>query len=386
MTPRHSRADGRLAELDLLRFVASLAVLAFHYLIAFASVWGERPSELFPLVAPIAGLGILGVELFFVISGFVILMTVWGRGIGSFAWSRFVRLYPAYWLSLIAVIVVNGLIAAKGPDPDLTAGQYAVNATMVQRLFGLPDASGVYWSLWAELRFYLMMAIFVLIGITYRRVVAFMGLWLATAALVEWSKELGDLLGLDWLGALETTKAVTEAVMPRYAPYFVAGMALYLIRKHGSAWLPWLMVAAAYPIALHAALERVGSRIAKAGFKAMPVSDASVVITITLIFAVMSLVGLGVFRLRASRTLTALGGTTYPLYLLHSIVAIALIPALSGSLPPWLTALLTAAAAIVVSYLVYTCAERPIQRLLRPRRTPQTPAAPAVQVEKAAVP
>lgn len=57
-----------------------MAVLAFHYFIAFASVWGERPSELFPAISTLSGLGILGVELFFMISGFVILMSIWGRG------------------------------------------------------------------------------------------------------------------------------------------------------------------------------------------------------------------------------------------------------------------------------------------------------------------
>jgi peptidoglycan/LPS O-acetylase OafA/YrhL len=47
------------------------------------------------------------------------------------------------------------------------------------------------------------------------------------------------------------------------------------------------------------------------------------------------------------------------------------------------TATLTA---ILLSYLVYSFAERPIQRLLKPRRPAQTPTAPAVQVEKASVP
>ncbi|GAA3161630.1 acyltransferase family protein [Nonomuraea roseoviolacea] len=367
---RVARGDGRLAELDLLRFAAALAVLAFHYLVAYASVWGDRPAELFPAVAPFAGLGILGVELFFVISGFVILMSAWGRSLGAFARSRLVRLYPAYWLSLAAVAALYGLTDAKALDPKLTPGDYAVNATMFQRLFGVTDAAGVYWSLWAELRFYLIMAILVVIGVTYGRVLVLGGVWLAAALGAE-------LLGNDLLN---------EIVMPRYAPYFVAGMALYLIHKHGSAWLPWLYVVAGWAMSLHAALERVHGRIEVAGFKNMPVTDVSVIVTITLVYAVMALVALGLLRLRPSKFLTALGSTTYPLYLFHSAVAVALVPRLTGSLPPWLTATVTALAAIVLSYLVYTFAERPIQRLLRPRRTPRTHPAPAVQVEKASVP
>lgn len=368
--PKHARGDGRLAELDLLRFIAALAVLAFHYLVAYASVWGDRPAELFPALAPVAGLGILGVELFFIISGFVILMTIWGRGLGSFARSRLVRLYPAYWLSLLAVAGVYGLTSTKALDPKLSTGEYLVNATMFQRLFKIGDASGVYWSLWAELRFYLLITILVVAGVTYGRVLVFCGVWLVAA------------LGAELLG----NPVLNEILMPRYAPYFVAGMALYLIHKQGSAWLPWIYVAASYGMSLHAALERVHGRIELAGFKNMPVTDVSVVITMTLIYLVMALVALGLLRLRARPALTALGATTYPLYLFHSVIAAALVPLLVGDLPPWATAVITTVVAVVVSYAVYAFAERPIQRILKPRRASASTAAPVVEVEKTSVP
>ncbi|MEU8400135.1 acyltransferase [Nonomuraea sp. NPDC048892] len=359
-----------MAELDLLRFLAALAVVAFHYLVAYASVWGDRPAELFPALAPVAGLGILGVELFFIISGFVILMSVWGRGLGAFARSRLVRLYPAYWLSLAAIAALYGLTGAKALDPKLSPGEYLVNVTMLQRLFKLTDASGVYWSLWAELRFYLLISILVIVGVTYGRVLIFSGVWLAAV-----------------IGArIIENGTLDEIVMPDYAPYFIAGMALYLIHKHGSSWLPWLYVAAGYGLSIGSALDRVQRRIDLAGFKNMPVTGVSVVVTVTLIYLATSLVALGLLRLKPSRTLTALGGTTYPLYLFHSVIAVALIPLLIGDLPPWAVALATTLTAIVVSYLVYSFAERPIQRLLKPRRSTQTPSAPGVQVEKASVP
>ncbi|MET8007136.1 acyltransferase family protein [Nonomuraea glycinis] len=368
--PKHAHGDGRLAELDLLRFIAALAVLAFHYLVAYASVWGDRPAELFPAVAPVAGLGILGVELFFMISGFVILMSAWGRGLGAFARSRVVRLYPAYWLSLIAVAALYGLTSATALNPKLSPEHYLVNASMFQRLFKITDAAGVYWSLWAELRFYLLIAILVLVGVTYGRVLVFGGVWLAAA------------LGAELLG----DPVLNEIVMPRYAPYFVAGMALYLIHKHGSAWLPWIYFVAGWAMSLHSALERVHGRIKVAGFKNMPVTDLSVIITITLIFAVMALVALGLLRVRSRGWLTALGATTYPLYLFHSTIAVALIPLLVGDLPPWVVATVTTLAAVLLSYAVYFFAERPIQRLMKPRRTPQSTSTPAVQDEKASVP
>lgn len=355
-TPRGRPGPDRLAELDLLRFLAAMAVVAFHYLVAFASVWGERPSGLFAAVAPLAGLGILGVELFFMISGFVILMTAWGRGIGGFARSRFVRLYPAYWLSVAAIAALYGLTDARALNPRLSPGEYAVNLTMLQRAFGVTDANGVYWSLWVELRFYLLMASLVLIGVTLRRCLVFMALWLAAAALAAAVTDpaLASLLDL--------------VVMPRYAPYFVAGMALYLIHRFGSSVTPWLFVAAGYALALRSALERVRGRVELAGKAAMPVEDWMVVAAITVIFALMAAVALGVLSWLRAPALTTLGGLTYPLYLFHSPTAVLLIPALRDFLPPWATATVTTLAAIALSYAVYRFAERPIQALLRPRR------------------
>ncbi|MGW5683242.1 acyltransferase family protein [Nonomuraea sp. NPDC003754] len=380
MAARPAHPGGRLAELDLLRFIAAMAVLAFHFFVAFASVWGQRPSTLFPWIAPVAGLGILGVELFFVISGFVILMTVWGRGLGAFAWSRFVRLYPAYWVSLAAVALVYGVLAAKPLDPKLSVSGYLVNATMLQRLFDVTDAMGVYWSLWAELRFYLLISVVVIVGVTYRRILVFMSVWLAAAL---------ALVVPRWFGletALLDNEILAETVMPAYAGYFVAGMALYLIHRHGSAWLPWLLFGLSWVLAIDSAIGRVARRIEAAGFAAMPVTETGVVFTITLIFAVMAMVALGYFRMPSSPVLTALGGTTYPLYLFHSVVAVALIPPLVGTMPAWALGALATFITLLLSYLVYSCAERPIQRLLRPRRTPQSPPMPAVRVEKASVP
>ncbi|MCG5214914.1 acyltransferase family protein [Streptosporangium sp. KLBMP 9127] len=353
-------ARGRLAELDLLRFLAALAVVAFHYLVAFASIWGERPSDLFPGVAPLAGLGILGVELFFVISGFVILMTVWGRGIGGFARSRLVRLYPAYWLSILAVAGVYGLTRATALDPKLTAGEYAVNLSMLQRAFGVTDANGVYWSLWVELRFYVLIAVLVLAGVTMGRCLAFMGTWLAATLAATFLVPLlqpGDL----------PEYLVDLVVMPKYAPYFIAGMALFLIHRFGSTFVLWGFVAAGYCLALKSAVERVAGRVEAAGAKAMPVEEWMVFAAITVMFLVMAAVALGALSRLTWSGLTTLGGITYPLYLFHTPVAVLLIPAMRDTLPAWATAITTTLAGIAISFVVYRFAERPVQRLFRPR-------------------
>ncbi|MER5644085.1 acyltransferase [Streptosporangium sp. NPDC002524] len=346
------RGSGRLAELDLLRFLAAIAVLAFHYFIAFASVWGDRPAELFPAISTLSGLGILGVELFFMISGFVILMSIWGRGLGAFALSRLVRLYPAYWVSVAVTAAVYGLTAATALDPKLSLGEYGINLTMLQRALGVYDANGVYWSLWVELRFYVLISILVIAGVTLNRCLAFMGVWLLAAGYFAGSEEA-------W---------VDLVVMPKYAAYFVGGMAFFLMTKFGPRLVLWCLAGISGGLAVSAALDRVAGRIENVGYAAMPVPEWAVVATVVGFYVLMAMVALGWLGWLRWRGLVVLGALTYPLYLFHTPAAVLIVPALRDTLPPPLTALVTLLAAMAFSYVVYRVAERPLQEFVKSRR------------------
>jgi len=80
----------RLASLDLLRLVAALAVVLFHYLFR-GGITGDLDVE-YAAAAPFAIYGYLGVSLFFLISGFVIAWSAEGRTWQEFAVARFARL------------------------------------------------------------------------------------------------------------------------------------------------------------------------------------------------------------------------------------------------------------------------------------------------------
>ncbi|MFO7253684.1 MAG: acyltransferase [Actinomycetes bacterium] len=350
-----ARGSGRarLEELDLLRFLAALAVVVFHYMAASKSLWGVQPTRIFPSVAPLSVLGILGVELFFVISGFVILMSVMGRTAGEFAISRFTRLFPAYWFSVLAIFLLYTLTDVQGFRPNLSPTDYVVNLTMLQQGLGVGHASGVYWSLWVELRFYVIMAVFALIGITVRRVLIFMAFWLVAAAYV----------GNHDAPVLETL------LIPHHAPYFVAGMGFYLIHRFGSSFITWALVAGAYAFALREATERVAGRVKMVGAKDFPAPEWAVMIAITLIFAAVALVALGGLRWLRWRGLVTLGALTYPLYLLHQTVSAVLIPALEERMNAWLVVGITVGVSLVLSYGVWRFIEKPAQRLLKPRLT-----------------
>jgi len=163
------------------------------------------------------------------ISGFVICMSGWDRSPRAFLASRAGRLYPAFWACvLITTAVMTWFPLTEGiPLPHgLTGGDVAVNLTMLAAPLNVPYVDTIYWTLWYELRFYLLFMVMIALGLTRGRVLA---------------------LGVGWLAASVVVPAgvpLAELVMPQYAPYFVAGMTFYLIRRHGMALPRGLLLAA----------------------------------------------------------------------------------------------------------------------------------------------
>ncbi|WP_202637798.1 acyltransferase family protein [Bailinhaonella thermotolerans] len=333
--------------LDLLRFGAAFAVLCVHYLTTHRGLWGKRGTEVFPEVAGAAQLGNLGVQLFFVISGFVILMSVQGRGVGDFAVSRVARLFPAYWLSVAAFAVVYLATSLASTSPRIGARDYLTNLTMMQAGVGAGNADVVYWTLWVELRFYVLVCLLAAVGATVRNTLGFMAGWLVVSV---YAQAAGN----------ELLKVV---FVPKHAPFFIAGMAFFLIHRYGSALIPWGFVGVAWVLGMHQTV----TFATDLQYDRVPHADFAVMAVITAIFVLMGLVALGVFDRVRWRGLVVLGALTYPLYLFHQLVAVLLVPALRPHLGRWGVFAVTAGAAVLLSYLVYRFAERPGQRFLRAR-------------------
>ncbi len=210
--------------LDGLRFLAVLLVVVYHY-VAYGSEWGQPRTQAFPGLYVPAAYGWLGVQLFFLISGFVICLSCWGRSLSDFFTSRVVRLFPAYWFAVLATTLVVGLV--PGGTRPRPWQDVLTNLTMLEYPLGAPYVDGVYWSLWVEARFYLIFAVVVWLGLSYRRVLAFCLLWSAAGVLAF------SLPGVPLLQTL---------VMPEYCWFFIGGMAFHLMRRFGPDLLLWLLV------------------------------------------------------------------------------------------------------------------------------------------------
>ncbi len=145
----------RLGTLELGRFIAALAVMLSHWL----GVLGEHAG---PGVTVPGTPGPLGVEYFFVLSGFV-MMTAHHQDAGSFAaalrfWARRAgRIYPLYWVILLLAMA---MIASPWPGARGALAWVTLEPRLVQEIIAPA------WSLRYEIAFYLMfgLCLFPVIG------------------------------------------------------------------------------------------------------------------------------------------------------------------------------------------------------------------------------
>ncbi len=140
----------RYKELDALRGIAALMVVFFHF------TWGRPDSNFYFRV------GDMGVDLFFIISGFVIFMSLSKiKTSKEFIINRFCRLYPTYWACLtLTFILINIYYHYTIIDfPKLHFSDFLGNLTMFQFYLGLPHVDDSYWTLTIELLFYIFMVI-----------------------------------------------------------------------------------------------------------------------------------------------------------------------------------------------------------------------------------
>ncbi|NML25886.1 acyltransferase family protein [Zoogloea dura] len=198
----------RLDSLDLLRFFAAASVLLYHYTF-IGPLQGFWPKTLF---LPLAHWGDLGVDLFFVISGFVITLTSENRGPGAFLSARATRLFPAFLVC--SAITASMAITLPGISAAEILPRWLASLTYFPRAFGVEPLSSVYWTLAIEVQFYGLVTLLLAVG---------------------WWKRHGDLILWSWLlisfatQYLHREPLLAEVLITEYAGHFCAGMILYRI-------------------------------------------------------------------------------------------------------------------------------------------------------------
>jgi peptidoglycan/LPS O-acetylase OafA/YrhL len=328
MSAPDRKDDARLRELDALRGLAALSVMAFHYthiLPQFVDLAEDPPFRVV--------YGYFGVELFFMISGFVILLTLERtKRASDFVVSRMARLYPAFWVSLLITFTIGALFPLA--SQHYTGAQFAVNTTMLADYLKVPDIDSVYWSLSYELGFYFSMFVLFATG-QLKRIEWFAAAWLALSALF--------ILNHEWLPhPLHYALTINN-----YTHLFVFGIIAYRVRTSGATRARLAILAAAAGLAF---------------LRLTPLQSAAVLSLMAMFWLAVS----GKLGFLKHPALLWLGAVSYPLYLTHQMLGYRLIAALvAAGVPLAVAQVATALAMIGLASLIHVLVEKPSQHAVK---------------------
>jgi peptidoglycan/LPS O-acetylase OafA/YrhL len=339
-------STSRLGNIDALRAVAALSVFVQHAFRDVIARGGDGPFAGFAAgTLNTIDTGRLGVVMFFLISGFVIPFSIKGdRPVRRFVISRLFRLYPAYWVSLIAVTV---LLTLTGHVPSLA--QVLANGSMAATILGEEWMNGVYWTLFIELLFYGMTVMLFVMGVLYQPILlaGFAGLLALTTDLAIIAPDLPlpvQYIGLHLSVMFSGLLLRLGLVEGRRSALFMAGL-LFVFQM------------ASVVLASDYALQT------EHGFAAF--SMTSSILAYVLGFGVF--VAVAVFGRQDTRFLAHMAAVSYSFYLLHAEINAAVfhfLP-LTGQWSDLIALGVGVALGVAVASVVYRLVEQPSMALGR---------------------
>lgn len=335
----------KIHSIQLMRAVAAMLVVFYHGQLAWMNRFSASDQN---LESYIFGFGAVGVHIFFIISGFIMVYTSQFSGgfdAKAFFRRRMLRIYPIYWISAGLYLSTHWLI---GLPYDLQPGK------VIGALLLLPGHSsaiiGPAWTLVFELFFYLCFGMVMLLGLS-RGLLSLSAFFLAAIALgfiIRWESPAWELV---------TSSLLIE---------FLAG-----------AWIGWLLVrnrlpkrGGAFLIALSIAIFIAGMVY---GYERLPSA---------LVWGVPStLLVAGSIMTERARTVGPLvrkmghfGDSSYALYLIHillitcAVVLVDILPILK-QIDPALMSIPIALVSVLVGEVLHHKIERPLLKRLNPRRS-----------------
>jgi peptidoglycan/LPS O-acetylase OafA/YrhL len=347
----------RIEALDGFRALAVLLVIGFHY---FSRWTPPRFSQnLYPYGDRFASFalfdhGYLGVELFFIVSGFVISLTLFASSNWmDFALRRFVRLFPSMLLcsaltfAFLAVLPVKYFnVAPIDFLPSLTFTDPYLWRAMLGRDFNYIDSA--YWSLFVEVRFYFW-ACLIFFAFGKER---FLGAFSIFFNLSLTLFAVGRVVAGTFLSTV-----VAWALLPSFLPWFAAGVGFFFLHRDGWNRLARLLV-------IESALVVVVSTMRSNSSSELPFCLAFYALFALFVYCPR---WLGPF---SYKPITLVGAASYSLYLLHQNLGVTLIATIGSALSPsaggWsaFVAVCVGLALIAVSVLIYQYWEMPAKRIL----------------------
>ena len=336
-----TNSSHRLVEVDTLRGLAALAVVFFHFTTRFGELFEGHPS---PTLA--FSTGYFGVNLFFIISGFVIFMTLEKtKKPMDFVVSRFSRLFPAYWFAIFLTLAVTHFLGLPGKLVGIGTG--LANMLMIHGFFKIPHVDGVYWTLEVELLFYCGM--FFLYRMKHLDNIHLVLLGLLLLRITYYLLEHQFGINLPWI--------LFRILILQYIPWFALGISVYLLvnRQKTGVWIP-------------------AARTAVFSVLTLLICESVAVSFLAIAFAAsVFLAASGHLQLLRFSPLVWLGTISYPLYLLHENIGWAVIlRLLSANAPMDVAIIVTLGGVLLLAGGVTHWVEKPAMNWIRTRYKDKT--------------
>ncbi|MBN9598500.1 MAG: acyltransferase [Afipia sp.] len=342
--PSHTFEAGRVETLDLLRLFAVAVVVLFHF--GFHGPTG--PAQTYVAVPQFDGFaryGYLGVQLFFVISGFVIAYSAMGRSVSQFAIARISRLYPAFLFCMTLSFLVTLVFGSA--YFEVTPRQWLANLTVAAPAWHQPYVDSVYWTLIIEMIFYAWIGVLIATGLFPKHIVKVVVGWL-----------LVSLLNEAWIGSY----VLRKILLTDQSGFFSCGVLLFEICRGRRGAGIQLLFGAAAMIAVAQAVKNVE------GWRVMTGQsfDGVTVGVLSICILALAIVAVRIGRLPLpSGLVMALGGLTYPAYLLNQMIGYVAFLHLRAFVPAVPLFALIVCGIGVLSWLIWKYVDRPGQRFMR---------------------
>lgn len=328
----------RFYELDIVRFLAALAVLFYHYTFNANRLLGTPYFD----IDKIMRYGYLGVDAFFMISGYVVLMSSMHKTPKYFFISRIVRLYPAYWISclLTFAILYFGKISAPG-TPPASFQLLAYNLTMLQEFFGKAHLNGVFWTLTCEISFYFIILLLSALRL-WKNLLLIITVWLIYTLVA---------------GPAAANNAFAFLLIPKYSCCFIAGMLFYLLRiNYAATWKTVLLLFLCFLLNIKNDIQIMGimNDFYHDAYAYKSYIMVAIVTGFYLFFLLSSLGKLDSPRLKYP---AKLGALTYPFYLTH-VFGIGVFMVFGGQVNKYVLLVATTLAALLLAAVIYKFIEK----------------------------
>lgn len=201
----------KIIGLDMLRGCAALGVMVYHYFF-IGVIEGFYSWDVF---LESGFWGQFGVDIFFLLSGFVILLSTQNRNWKSFLYGRIKRIYPTFLLCSIIVLVV-GFTMPNTENLDLIK-RWICSVLFCYNIPGGGDPlSSVYWTLAVEVRFYILVAIIMKTKMWHSKKYELLIYWLVISLLNNYFVQ---------------NEFVYALLLTKYSGHFCFGILCYLLYK-----------------------------------------------------------------------------------------------------------------------------------------------------------